>query len=297
MVISMASVTPFVATDSVRVAQLRMARAFADAGLPTPDLDARFLMHSVLALDGAVVLSHPERSLGDQAATLWRAMQRRVAHEPVARIVGQREFYGRLFSVTPDVLDPRADTEAVIDLALDIADEKGWRDRPLRIADIGTGSGILAVSLLSEFPHATAIATDISEAALSVAQANAKRHAVAGRLTCVTCRGLQGVTGPLDIIVSNPPYIPTHVIPSLDADVRDYDPWIALDGGADGLQIYREIANDVSGLNSNGWVILELGAGQASDVCSIFATLSKMPPRLRQDLGGHPRAVAFEILC
>lgn len=287
---------PFTATDSVRDVQFFMTRAFADAGLTTPELDARFLIQSVLGIDGAAIITHPERALGNHADKLWRAMQRRLSHEPVARILGEREFYGRMFAVTADVLDPRADSEAIIDLALEIADEKGWRDTPLRIADIGTGSGILAVTLLSEFPRATAVATDISAEALVVAQGNARRHGVQARLAFAETRGLQGVAGPFDLIVSNPPYIPTDAIPGLQADVRDYDPLIALDGGSDGLQIYREIANDVSGLRRDCWVILELGAGQASDVSSIFATLSRLPPRLRQDLAGHPRAVAFEIL-
>ncbi|PPD00769.1 MAG: protein-(glutamine-N5) methyltransferase, release factor-specific [Hyphomicrobium sp.] len=294
MVISMA---PFDATDSVRVAQYRMTRAFADAGLPTPELDARFLMQSVIGIDGTAIITHPERSLGDRAEQLWHAMRRRLSHEPVARIVGEREFYGRAFTVTPDVLDPRADSEAIIDLALEIANDKGWRDAPLRIADIGTGSGILAVTLLAEFPKATAVATDISAEALAVAQANARRHGVSERLTSAVTRGLQGVTGPFDLIVSNPPYIPTDDISGLSVDVRNYDPWIALDGGADGLHIYREIVNDVRSLCSLGWVILEVGAGQVDDVSSIFTTLSRLPPRMRQDLGGHPRAVAFEILC
>jgi release factor glutamine methyltransferase len=291
------SIAPFDATDSVRVAQYRMTRAFADAGLPTPELDARFLIQSVLGIDGAAIITHPERGLGDRAEQLWHAMRRRLSHEPVARIVGEREFYGRAFTVTPDVLDPRADSEAIIDLALEIADDKGWRDAPLRIADIGTGSGILAVTLLAEIPRAAAVATDISAAALVVAKSNAERYEVNARLSFAQTRGLQGVGGPFNIIVSNPPYIPTDAIPGLQADVRDYDPLIALDGGSDGLHIYREIANDVRSLCSSGWVILEVGAGQADDVSSIFATLSRLPPRMRQDLGGHPRAVAFEILC
>ena len=206
-----------------------------------------------------------------------------------------REFYGRNFVITPDVLDPRADTETVIDLALDIIKSKGWAKKALSIADIGTGSGILIATLLAELPNARGIATDVSPAALAIARQNAERLGVAERVTFVATRGLEGCVGPLDLIVSNPPYIATDKIAALEPDVRDYDPMIALDGGPDGLRVYREIAEDIVKLQHSSCVVVEVGAGQAADVKNVFSSVGWSLLGERNDLGGHARAVALEI--
>ncbi len=271
-----------------------MTMLFRAAGFETADIDARFLAKGVLGLDGAALLKDPDRPLGARCVQLEEAVRRRLAHEPVSRILGSRDFYGRSFEITPDVLDPRADTETLVELVLEIADEKGWRERSIAIADIGTGSGILIVTLLAELPLAAGVATDVSGPALAVAKANARRYGVSGRIKFLETRGLGGTTGPYDLVVSNPPYIPTANIAGLSRDVRAFDPLLALDGGPDGLEIYREIANEISFLYQDAWIALEVGAGQADDVAAIFSKDAAQLWRQRRDLGGHTRAVAFE---
>ena len=290
-----APMQPFSSDQTIGTALALMTRAFAAAGIDSAQRDARFLLQSLLGLDGAVLLTQPQRSLGDDALRISDAVRRRLAHEPVSRIAGRREFYGRNFVITPDVLDPRADTETVIDLALDIIKSKGWAKKALSIADIGTGSGILIATLLAELPNARGIATDVSPAALTIARQNAERLWVAERVTFVAARGLEGCVGPLDLIVSNPPYIATDKIAALEPDVRNYDPMIALDGGPDGLRVYREIAEDIAKLQHSSCVVVEVGAGQAADVKNAFSSVGWSLLGERNDLGGHARAVALEI--
>ena len=229
-----------------------------------------FLLQGILGIDGAVLLTQPERQLGALADRVGDAVRRRLAHEPVSRILGMREFYGRDFIVTPDVLDPRPDTEAVIELALEIVKSAGLEGKALEIADIGTGSGILIATLLAELPNARGVATDISPAALAVAKRNADQLGVGDRTTFVATRGLDGCAGPFDLIVSNPPYIATNDIKGLDPEVRGYDPLLALDGGPDGLSVYREFARDIVKLQRSTRLVVEVGASQAADVQGIF---------------------------
>lgn len=272
-----------------------LTRHLAAAGIDTPQRDARLLLQGLLRLDGAQLLSGLERPLGTDAERLNEATSRRAKHEPISRILGQRGFYGRDFIVTPDVLDPRPDTEAVVDLALEIIKSRGLADRPLSIADIGTGSGILIVTLLSELPNARGVATDISPAALAVARQNAKALGVADRVRFVATTGLDGCSEPFDLVVSNPPYISTGEIGGLEREVKDFDPLLALDGGADGLSVYREIARNIVELQRSLLVVLEVGSTQAGAVEEIFSGSSGHPIGRRKDLGGHTRAVALEI--
>jgi release factor glutamine methyltransferase len=272
-----------------------MTRALAEGGIESAQHNARFLLQGLLGLDGVALLTRSEQSVGDLAPLVNDAQRRRLAHEPVSRILGVREFYGREFLVTPDVLDPRPDTETVVDLALDVVRSRGLMDRAITIADIGTGSGILIATLLAELPKARGIATDISPKALEVARQNARRHGVADRIIFSATRGLGAVDGPLDLVVSNPPYIASDEIPALEADVREYDPHVALDGGPDGLQIYREIAQNIVNLQHSPRLVLEVGAEQAADVQTIFAVEGWALVDQRKDLGGHVRAVALEI--
>lgn len=278
-----------------------MTRAFEAANISSPAIDARFLLQGVLGWDATIVLRDGERPVGDGAYALTLAAQRRLAHEPVARILGQREFYGRPFRVTPDVLDPRPDTETLIDLVLDVVRGEPRFANRLTFADIGVGSGAIIATLLAELPHATGIGTDVSPAALAIAAQNAATLGVADRLTLVETGILTGILtstrAKIDIVVSNPPYIPSAEIAGLAVDVRAFDPHLALDGGLDGLDVYREIARDISALGRACWVCLELGAGQAADVEAIFAAIGGEVRLRRQDLGGHTRAVALEIHC
>jgi release factor glutamine methyltransferase len=281
--------------QTVGAALKRMTRAFADAGLDSAQRDARFLLQGLLGIDGAVLLTEPERPLGPLADRVGDAVRRRLAHEPISRILGVREFYGRDFIVTPAVLDPRPDTEAVIELALEIVKSAGLEGKALEIADIGTGSGILIATLLAEFPNARGVATDISQEALAVAKRNADRLGVGNRTNFVATRGLDGCAGPFDLIVSNPPYIATSDIEGLGPEVRGYDPLLALDGGPDGLGVYREFARDIAKQLLSGRLIVEVGADQAADVQEIFCDAGWRVLACKMDLGGHVRAVALEI--
>jgi release factor glutamine methyltransferase len=281
--------------ETVGAALARMTRAFGEAGLDSAARDARILLQGLLGIDGTALLTKPEQPIGSAADRIADAVQRRLAHEPVSRILGVRSFYGREFIVTPDVLDPRPDTETVVELALEVLKSAGLNDKAVRIADIGTGSGILIATLLAELPLASGVATDVSAAALEVAKRNAERLGVASRADFVATRGLAGCGGAFDLIVSNPPYIPSGEIPGLEPEVREYDPMLALDGGSDGLDVYREIAQEAACTGIAKRVIVEVGAGQAIDVETIFRSSGGDLVATKRDLGGHVRAVALEI--
>jgi len=290
------SLIPALAGLEIREAMARVARRLDDCGIEIPSRDARLLVGAALGLDSADLIREPARPLDAAAAArLAGFVARRAAHEPVSRILGVRGFYGRTFEITPATLDPRPATETLVDAALEIADRNGWRTRPMRILDVGTGSGALILTLLAELPLATGTGTDISEGALAVARRNAERLGLAARCSFVLCRSLEGVAETFDLLVSNPPYIPTGDIAGLDADVRDYDPRAALDGGADGLAIYRELALGLVRIVPEGVALLEVGAGQAEAVADIFrhaAGAALAGSESWKDLGSHTRAVA-----
>jgi release factor glutamine methyltransferase len=256
----------------------------------TPSLDARLLLQHAAGLDHTAMVAEPDLVVSDEiAASYGRMVARRAAYEPVSRILGTREFFGRSFKVTPDVLDPRADTETIVDMCLQLLP----KEQAARILDLGTGSGILAVTLLSERPLATGVAVDISPAALDVARENAA--AVAERLELIESNWFQNVKGCFDLIVSNPPYIPAAEVLQLDIEVRAHDPHVALDGGDDGLDCYREIASgSAHHLVESGLVVVEIGAGQHNDVARIFDAQQFQLIAQKQDLGGHVRALAFQ---
>jgi release factor glutamine methyltransferase len=219
--------------------------------------------------------------------------QRRLAREPVARILGRKEFWSLPLDVSAAVLVPRPETETLVEAALDFVVRGGLRMEPLRILDVGTGSGALMLALLHELEQAHGTATDISAAALSVARANAKRLNLASRCTFVECNIADGVSGPFDLIVSNPPYIVQAEIATLDPEVRDYDPKLALDGGGDGLDAYRAIARNARRLLApGGRLIVELGAGQGPAVSALFADVGLKVTGVRDDLAGVPRALS-----
>jgi release factor glutamine methyltransferase len=281
-----------------RQAMALVTRALDKAGIEGPGRDARLLFIAALGITGTDLFRTPERRLDcDEAERLARFVTRRIAREPVSRILGERGFYGRTFRVTPATLDPRPCTETVIEAALEIAEREGWRSRPIRILDVGTGSGILLVTLLAELPLATGVGTDVSEAALEAARGNAERLGVAPRATFLNRRSLGGIDGTFDVMVSNPPYIPTGDIGGLDPEVREFDPAGALDGGEDGLDIYREIAAGLPHSVPRGWAFLEVGAGQAKDVEKLFKTAggeAVIGTRIWRDLGLHERCVAVQ---
>jgi release factor glutamine methyltransferase len=261
----------------------------AEAGCETPQLDARLLLQAATGLSREEMILAPSRPVDPKAASAFRTfIARRVQREPVSRILGEREFYGRPFHVTPDVLDPRPDTETLIEAALALMPEAA------RVLDLGTGSGAIAVTLLAERPDASGTATDLSPRALAVALANAERNGVLARLALLEGSWFSPVTGRFDIIVSNPPYIRASDVAGLSLDVRNFDPRLALVGGEDGLDPYRAIASGgAAHLAENGHVLVEIGAGQAEDVAAIFAAQGFRQIGCRFDLGGHPRCLTF----
>ncbi|MGH6855366.1 MAG: peptide chain release factor N(5)-glutamine methyltransferase [Aestuariivirga sp.] len=264
-------------------------RKLADGGCESAVLDARLLLQGASGLRHEDMIADPDRQIGAAAAANFhRMVARRLTHEPVSRILGWREFYGRIFKVTPAVLDPRPDTETLIEEAL-----KHMKPHA-RILDLGTGSGAIVLTLLAECAGATGVATDLSAAVLAVAGENALRLGLAGRLTLIHCNWFEGVAGEFDIIVSNPPYIPLSEIARLPFNVRGFDPPQALDGGPDGLEAYRRLAVGAGArLAPGGLVLVEIGAGQEEAVRAIFAGSGFRVKIGRADLGGHMRCLVF----
>jgi len=285
--------------DRVRtVAEARRALAatFRAGGLDTPDLDARVLVGHALGLDHAALAAAATRWLGaDEENAVAALASRRLAGEPVARIVGYKEFWSLPLRVDAATLVPRPETETVVEAALAAIDAGGPRSRELRIADLGTGSGALILALLSELPNAFGIGTDASAKALAVARDNARRLAQI-RARFIACDMAAALRGPFDTIVSNPPYIASGDIAALAPDVRDFDPHLALDGGADGLQFYRAIAAAAPALLApGGALVVELGIGQAEPVARIFAAAGLAPSPPCPDLNGTLRALVVRI--
>jgi len=280
---------------TVAAARRKWARRFRICGIDSADLDARVLVGCALGLDRAGLAAADNRRLGgDEEAAVAALAERRLAREPVARIVGWKEFWSLPLRVDASTLVPRPETETVVEAALAAVDAAGSRGRPLRVADLGTGSGAILLALLGELPNAVGLGTDVSVAALSVARDNARRLGLA-RARFLACDMAAALRGPFDIVVSNPPYIVSHEIAALAPDVRDFDPRCALDGGPDGLKFYRSIAAAVPALLApGGTLVVELGAGQSKAVAALFAAqgLAPLPPR--PDLNGIPRALAAE---
>jgi release factor glutamine methyltransferase len=254
--------------------------------LSNPRRDAELLLLHVLGIDRASLIAYPERLLSDtQLAQFQRLVERRKRFEPIQYITGEREFYGLRFSVTPDVLIPRPETEHLVEAAL----ERIPADRPFEIADVGTGSGAIAVALAVARPMAKIAALDISTAALEVAKRNATAHGVAERVRFLESDLLEAVAErAFDMIVSNPPYIGDAERETLDAEVREFEPAGALFAGPSGLEIYeRLIPQAAERLREGGWLLLEIGAGQESPLRRLLPDWSGVG--FVDDLQGIPR--------
>jgi release factor glutamine methyltransferase len=275
---------------TVAAARRAVTQAFREAGLDSPDLDARLIVGHALGLHHAALASNGQRQLTEaEAASAAALVERRLAREPVARIIGRKEFWGLDFAVTSATLVPRPDTETVVEAALAAIPD---RSLPLRIADFGTGTGALLLALLSELPHAAGIGTDLSAATLAVARHNAFHLGVASRAYFVACDYGAALRGPFDLVVCNPPYIASGEITGLDAEVRDYDPRLALDGGPSGLDGYRAAVADARRiLSARGVLVVELGAGQASSVTDVMREGGIVAEGPTPDLSGHFRAL------
>jgi release factor glutamine methyltransferase len=281
---------------ATRAGALRELRqTLAGAGFETAALDARLLVLAALRIPAAELIARPNRPLAPpEAETLAAFARRRLAHEPVARIVGEREFWGLPFGLSPETLVPRPDTETVVETALGLVPD---RAAPLRIADFGTGSGCLLVALLHELPNAAGLGIDLSFEALVTARRNAWANGVGARARFALSRWAEGVSGPFDLIVSNPPYIASPVIPGLDPEVRDHDPLLALDGGPDGLEPYRIILGEAGRLLApGGLLVVEIGYDQAQDVKDLARAHGLEILNVAHDLSGNPRCVALKRL-
>lgn len=290
----MTAIPGLVAGISVSDAARLMTQSLRETGIDTPEVDARALLGHALQLDRTQLVAQDQRALNAHEVDAISALAaRRLAREPVARIIGRKEFWSLPLSVSPAVLVPRPETETVIEAALDYVGASGLRLEALRILDIGTGSGALLLALLSELPNAKGVGTDISAEALAIARDNAERLGFAPRAEFIQCSGGAGISGRFDFIVSNPPYIAGVEIAALAPEVRDFDPMIALDGGCDGLDGYRMLAACAGSLLvPGGRIIVELGAGQENDVARLFNTAGLMVNGVaRRDLAGIARAL------
>jgi release factor glutamine methyltransferase len=277
---------------TVAAARREWAMKFRACGIDSSELDARILVGCALGLGHAGLAAADGRRLGHvEEAAIATLAERRLAREPVARIVGWKEFWSLPLRVDAGTLVPRPETETVVEAALTTMDAGGSRTRPLRVADLGTGSGAIVLALLNELPNASGVGTDVSVAALVIARENALRLGL-DRARFLACDMAAALSGPFDLIVSNPPYIASHEIAALAPDVREFDPRCALDGGPDGLKFYRSIAAAAPALLApGGALIVELGAGQAQAVAALFAAAGLVPLRPRPDLNGVPRAL------
>lgn len=280
---------------TVETARRALARRFEAAAIDSAELDARLLVGNALGLDLSGLITQSVRPLSvAEAMRISDAANRRLAGEPVARILGSKEFWGMPLQLSSATLVPRPDTETVVEMALEILRAVPTSSAGLRIADIGTGSGAILLALLSELPNAYGVGTDVSVKALTTAKTNAIELGFGHRSGFVACDYAAALNGPFDLIVSNPPYIPSADITGLAAEVRDHDPPRALDGGADGLSAYRALVSQVGALLApKGAFVVEVGYDQSGEVERLMTAaglVSDGPPKA--DLAGIPRAVA-----
>jgi release factor glutamine methyltransferase len=289
------SATVSFAGQTVEAARRALTARFRANEIDSAELDARILVGAVLGLDLTGLIAAANRALAsDESKRLDDLARRRLAGEPVARLLGYKEFWGLRLRLSAATLVPRPDTETVVELALEILRARPHREKPWRIADIGTGSGAILLALLSELPRACGFGTDISAAALRTAHANAIHLGLADRADFIACEYAAALTGPFDLIVSNPPYIRSAEIGQLATEVRDHDPHQALDGGTDGLDAYRALIPQAARLLApGGALVVEAGQGQSGDVRDLMtsAGLTVRGPA-KADLAGIHRAVA-----
>jgi release factor glutamine methyltransferase len=266
---------------------------FREAGLDTPDLDARLLVMAATGFSHTDMIARgTEFPTANVFALIENYAARRVAGEPVDHILGYREFYGRPFKVTKDVLSPRPETEMLVDAALEVLKAKP----NARILDLGTGSGAIIISILAETKHVQGVAVDVSEAALDITRENAIAHDIDTRLTVLQGSWFAPVTGQFDLILSNPPYITAAAMTDLDMEVKGFDPDIALRGGDDGLAAYRDIIQSAVGyLRPDGVLLFEIGYDQGKSVSEILTVAGFTYISVHKDLAGHDRMIKAVI--
>lgn len=264
-------------------------------GVSNSGLDSRILLAHALSVSKDWIIFNPQFELNeDQEKKFFDLINRRGNREPVSHLIGKREFFGEDFFVTKDVLDPRPDSETLIESILKKFPD---REKKLKILELGVGSGCLIITLLKTFKDATSTAVDISEAAIEIAQKNSEKHQTSSRLKIFKSDLFSNLNRAekFDLIISNPPYIPAADIEILEPEVRIHEPRNALDGGADGLDFYRQIAAEAKNfLNDFGKIFLEIGRGQEEFVSKIFVKNGFSHIDSTQDLSGVVRVLEFE---
>jgi release factor glutamine methyltransferase len=283
-------------SGTIGKAVLGAARLLREARIAAPELDARLLLcHATGLTHEAYVAALNDALAPDAAARFGASIERRLVGEPVSRIVGIREFYGRSFRIDASTLDPRPDTETLVEAALGLVD----REAPLSILDLGTGSGCILVTLLAELPRASGVGVDVSQGALEQARANADALGVGNRVSFAASDWLEAVEGRFDLVVANPPYLSAADMAALSPEVRDHDPGPALDGGPDGLSAYRRIVPGLrKALHPGGFALFEVGSGQAQAVLRLLAEAGLDVGEgwhLWRDLAGRPRVVGARL--
>lgn len=270
-------------------------RRLMEAGFDDSALEARLLVEHFTGTERKDAIVSPHLVIDESsAAALGAALARRLAGEPVYRIIGQREFYGLPLTLSPDTLEPRPDTEALVELARQAASGIVARKGTCKILDLGTGTGAVALALLSVLPEATAVGVDISPDALVTATANADLNDYGARFSALQSDWMAQVEGEFDLIVSNPPYIPTADVDGLDRSVREHDPLRALDGGEDGFHFYRLTAQDAHRhLAPKGAIAVEIGYNQKAEAIELFQKHGFALVDSACDLGGRDRALLF----
>lgn len=274
---------------TISEAKRLLTAQFRSANIETADIDARLLLMQAAGLTRAELIARSENALSQELSEKIQTLcARRIGGEPIDHILGYREFYGRRFKVTEDVLSPRPETEMLVEAALKIA-----RFQPnLDILDLGTGSGAIIISILAEAPQAQATAIDISEAALNIARENAIIHGVNDRIDFLNGSWFAPVKKTYDIIISNPPYITKPAMEALSTEVKNFDPYLALSGGEDGLDAYREIISKAkTHLNPTGTLLLEIGYDQGESVAVLLKEAGFESIVTEKDLAGHDRMV------
>lgn len=281
---------------SLGQAHTAAARLLRETRIAAPELDARLLLCHATGLSHEAYVAALNDALVPEAAALFGAsIERRLAGEPVSRIIGIREFYGRPFRIDASTLDPRPDTETLVEAALGLVD----REAPLNILDLGTGSGCILITLLAELPRASGVGVDVSLGALELARANAQTVGVGDRAAFLASDWLEAVEGSFDLVVANPPYLSAADMAALSPEVRDHDPAPALDGGPDGLSAYRRIVPGLrKALRPGGFALFEIGPGQDQAVSRLLAEAGLdvgEGQHLWRDLAGRPRVVGARL--
>lgn len=274
-------------------AQTHVAGRLVAADIDDSRLETRLLLMAALGVDHAALILREKTALGDAAPRLEALLARRLAHEPISRILGRREFYGLPFTLNAETLDPRPDTETLVDAVLAHLAAQGQSSSQLTLLDIGTGTGAILLALLSRLPQAHGVGVDIAPEAVEAARANAEALGLSARAEFRVGNLLEGVEAGFDVLVSNPPYIPSGDLAGLDPEVRLFDPARALDGGADGLVFYRRLVESAAQyVGAGGLIAFEVGAGQAADVRLLMEKAGIQAIRTVFDLGGIERVVA-----